>query len=63
MNVWKIIGLVVLVIVWAWLSYMIFVGAGFTLRTLFISAASGIIIFVPLYKRYVAPDLKKRKNQ
>lgn len=63
MNVWKIIGLIILLAVWVWLCRLIFVGAGFNLRTLFIAAASGIIIFVPLYKKYVAPDIKKRKNQ
>lgn len=63
MNIWKIIGLIILLAVWVWLCWLIFAGAGFNLRTLFIAAASGIIIFVPLYKKYVAPDIKKRKNQ
>jgi hypothetical protein len=38
-------------------------GGGFTLRTLFLVAASGIIIFVPLWRKYVAPEIDKKKKR
>lgn len=33
----------------------------FTLRTLFVIVASGIIVFVPLYKKYIRKDGKKQR--
>ncbi|MEE1022903.1 MAG: hypothetical protein U0L83_07220 [Muribaculaceae bacterium] len=62
MNLIKVIGLIVLAAVWIWLCCMIVAGAGFTLRTLFTIVASGIIIFVPLWKKYIAPDLNRKKK-
>lgn len=43
----------VLALIWVWLVIILLSrGGGFTLKNLFIVAASGIIIFVPLYKKY-----------
>ena len=53
----KIAGLLLLAAVWLWLcSELIRFGGGFTLKNLLIIAMTGIVIFVPLWKRYVAPD-------
>lgn len=49
----KIAGVILLGMLWIWLSIGLFNSAGgFTLKNLFIVAASGIIIFVPLWKKY-----------
>ncbi len=52
----KIAGLAILAIVWIWLCRAIICYAGgFTLKNIFLIVASGIIIFVPLWKKYFAP--------
>lgn len=53
MNVrWLI--MVLFAILWIWLTYMLFVyGGGFTFKNIFVAVASAIIIFVPLWKKYV----------
>ncbi|MDE5972723.1 MAG: hypothetical protein K2G94_08275 [Muribaculaceae bacterium] len=38
---------------WLWLCGMVLVSRPLTLWTLFVIAASGIVVFVPLYKKYV----------
>lgn len=54
MSVGKIIGFTLLGLLWLWLARALIVsGGGFTLKNLFIIIASGIIIFVPLYKKYI----------
>lgn len=53
MNLVKIAGLTVLALVWLWLCHaLISRGGGVTLKNLFLIGASGIIIFVPLWKKY-----------
>lgn len=48
-----IVGALILVLVYLWLCQaLIRGGGGWTLKNIFIMAASGIIIFVPLYKKY-----------
>lgn len=59
----RIIGLSVLLLVWLWLCRVIVVGGGFTLRTVFLIVASGIIIFVPLWRKYVAPEIDKKNKK
>lgn len=49
----RIAGLALLAILWVWLSVGLLTSAdGFNLKNILIAAMSGIIIFVPLYKKY-----------
>ena len=52
MGISKVIGIVILVIIWIWLVWMLLSSEGVNLKNLLISAMTGIIIFVPLYKKY-----------
>ena len=53
-----VIRMVFIVALWLALCYLVIAGQPqFTLRTLFIIVASGIIVFVPLYKKHI-----KKKN-
>ncbi|MDE5887911.1 MAG: hypothetical protein K2G90_08310 [Muribaculaceae bacterium] len=55
-----IAALILLLLLWLWLCRAIIVGAGgFTFKNIFLICASGIIIFVPLWKKYVRGDKKK----
>lgn len=58
----KLAGLIfiLLALIWVWLVYMLFSRGGFDLRNILTAAFSGIIIFVPLWKRYLQPILAKR---
>ena len=58
----KIAGLILLALIWIWLVYMLFSRGGLDLKNIFIAVASGIIIFVPLWKRYIQPILANRKK-
>lgn len=61
MNALRIAGLAILALVWIWLcQYIIRFGGGITLKNLLLIAMSGIIIFVPLWKKYFSA--KKGKN-
>lgn len=40
-------------ILWVALCYLLVTGSKFTLRTAFVIVASGIVVFVPLYKKYM----------
>lgn len=54
MNAVKIAGVTLLAILWLWLCRsLVAYGGGFNLKNLFLIVASGIIIFVPLWKKYV----------
>ena len=44
---------VCLTLLWLCLCYLVVAAQPFTLRTLFIIIASGIIVFVPMYKKYI----------
>lgn len=56
MKVIKYAGLAVLLFLWCWLSFMLFTRAGgLTLKNIFIVGASGVIVFVPLYRKYFTP--------
>lgn len=57
MNLGKIAGLIILALVWVWLCRALIVsGGGVTLKNLLLIGASGIIIFVPLWKKYFRQD-------
>lgn len=57
MNYARIAGVSLLAMVWIWLvAAIINNGGGFTLKNLFIIVCSGIIIFVPLWKKYFRKD-------
>lgn len=56
-RTWTYIGISVLAIVWLWIAAYVFIRAGVTLVNILWVAISGIIVFVPLYKRYIKkPD-------
>lgn len=60
MNPVKIAGLIILALVWVWLCRALIVsGGGVTLKNLLLIAISGIIIFVPLWKKYFRQDNQK----
>lgn len=61
MKTSAIIGLSVLLAVWLWLAYVLLSSGGVNLRNLLILAMSGIIVFVPLFKKYYRVDKKSRK--
>lgn len=61
MNIVKIVGLIILALVWVWLCQALITrGGGLTLKNLMIIGASGIIIFVPLWKKYFRQDNNKK---
>lgn len=41
-----------IVLLWVALCYILVTSGPFTLKTLFVIVASGIIVFVPLYKKH-----------
>lgn len=61
MNFVKIAGLTILALVWIWLCQaLILQGGGFNLKNIFLIVASGIIIFVPLWKKYFRQDNNRK---
>ncbi len=48
----KLIGMTVLALVWLWLVWMLLQAGGINLKNILVAAMTGIIIFVPLYKKY-----------
>ncbi|WP_304383005.1 hypothetical protein [uncultured Muribaculum sp.] len=44
--------MVCIVLLWIALCYLLVSSGPFTLKTLFVIVASGIIVFVPLYKKH-----------
>ncbi len=42
-----------LAVLWLVLCYLVVVSQPFTLWTLFVIVASGIVVWVPLYKKYI----------
>lgn len=57
MNAVKIAGMMLLALVWLWLCWsLIALGGGFTMKNVFLIVASGIIVFVPLWKKYIRHD-------
>lgn len=61
MGIGKIIGFGLLALLWIWLCQALIIsGGGITFKNLFLITASGIIIFVPLYKRYFRNNQKEK---
>lgn len=59
MGIGKAIGFGLLSLLWIWLcSSLIISGGGITFKNLFLIVASGIIIFVPLWKKYIRGNQK-----
>lgn len=58
MKTSALIGLTILLVVWIWLSWQILAVGGLNLKNLLMVAMSGIIIFVPLYKKWLKSDEK-----
>lgn len=46
------IRLAFIVILWVALCYLVIAGQKFSLKVAFVLIASGIIVFVPIYKKY-----------
>lgn len=55
MNIVKIVGFLLLALLWLWLSAAL-LASGLTFKNIFLVVASAIIIFVPLWKKYVRHD-------
>lgn len=53
MNLGRKIGIGVLAAVWLWLAWYALTALGITLVNLLIIIMSGIIVFVPLWKKYI----------
>lgn len=53
MKGYRIFRLACLTLLWLLLCYLMVVSQKFTLRVAFIIIASGIVVFVPLYKKYL----------
>lgn len=56
MNLGRKIGIGVLAAVWLWLAWYALTALGITLVNLLIIIMSGIIVFVPLWKKYIRND-------
>lgn len=56
------IGLGVLAVIWIWLAWGIFSTKGFNLYNLLVVAMAGIIIFVPVYKKYFKVTSSKKDD-
>ena len=42
-----------IVLLWVALCYLLVTSGPFTLKTMFVIIASGIVVFVPLYKKHI----------
>lgn len=56
----EVFRLMCIVLLWLWLCWLLLTRAQLNFWTLFWVVASGIIVFVPLYKKYV---LRRRDNR
>ncbi|MDE5791123.1 MAG: hypothetical protein K2H96_07850 [Muribaculaceae bacterium] len=63
-KVIRIIGVGILALVWIWLAWGFLSAKGITLLNLIILAMTGIIIFLPLYKKYFMnpSDVSKKEK-
>ncbi len=64
MKAIRIGGIAILGLVWIWLGWGFLSSKGITLLNLIILAMTGIIIFLPLYKKYILGNDNgpKKKN-
>lgn len=59
MKTTRIAGIALLALLWIWLSVGLLTSAdGFNLKNILIALMSGIVIFVPLYKKYFRGENK-----
>lgn len=59
----RLAGVIFLALIWIWLVYILFTRGGMNFYNIFIAAATGIIIFVPLWKKYIRPIIDNRKKK
>ena len=61
----RLFGICILALVWLWLAWGFLSAKGITLLNLIILAMTGIIIFLPLYKKYISggSDDSKKDNK
>lgn len=52
MKTTALIGIAVLAVIWVWLAWMLLAAGGVTLKNIIVLAMSGIIIFVPLVRKF-----------
>jgi len=52
MGKFKVIGIAMLSLLWLWLVWVLLSAGGVNLKNLLVAVMTGIIIFVPLYKKY-----------
>ncbi|MDE6095373.1 MAG: hypothetical protein K2G52_04215 [Muribaculaceae bacterium] len=52
----KIAGLSILALLWIWLSWTLLALSGVNLKNILLVVATGIIIFVPLWKKYIRKE-------
>lgn len=55
-----IIRFIFIAILWLILCYLMIKGRGFNFWTLFVMMTSGVVVFVPLYKKYVRDGKGKK---
>lgn len=58
MNPFKIAGFSIIALVWIWLCWSLLALGGINIRNIFLVLVSGIVIFVPLWKKYFRQDKK-----
>ncbi len=63
MRATRISGFIFLGLLWIWLSQSLLRHGGFNLKNLLIVAMTGIIILVPLYKKYINPVNKDNNTR
>ncbi|MDE6143075.1 MAG: hypothetical protein K2F94_03240 [Muribaculaceae bacterium] len=57
MNAVRIAGIILLALVWLWLCWsLVALGGGFSIKNILVIVASGIIVFVPIWKKYIRND-------
>lgn len=56
-----IAGISLLAVVWLWLAWLMLRSGGVNLKNLLLLAMTAIIIFVPLYKKYIQGEKEDKK--
>lgn len=59
----RIGGFVLLTVLWIWLSQYLLRAGGFNLKNLLMVAMTGIIILVPLYRKYIMNQANNDKKK
>ncbi|MGM9816465.1 MAG: hypothetical protein ACI304_05350 [Lepagella sp.] len=55
-------GFIVLALVYIWMAWLILSKSSVTLYNILLIAMAGVIIFVPLYRKYIVKEDKNRKK-